>query len=310
MAGVTRRFGEVTALRDVDIEVRAATILGVVGPSGAGKTTFLRLLTGALQPTQGQVRVLGENPARHSRRVRRQIGYMPQLLALMPELTAGENVNFAASLAGLLWPWRARKVDRALELVDLAGVKRRQVRHLSGGMQRRVGLASALVHDPVMLFLDEPTAGIDPILRERVWDELHRLREGARTIIVTTQYLSEAELCDYVALVAGGRVVAVGTPLQLRRLAMGGDLVQVETESTFDASAIVRTPGIRRIRQYGLRQFDVVVDDAGSATPNLVSAISDAGGTVLSTREARPSFDEVFTDLVEKVDSEAPADRK
>jgi ABC-2 type transport system ATP-binding protein len=307
MASVSRRFGEVTALRDVSIEIRAGTILGVVGPSGAGKTTFLRLLTGALQPTQGQVRVLGENPARHSRRVRRQIGYMPQALALMPELSAGENVNFAASLAGLLSPGRGRKVDQALKLVDLANVKGRQVRHLSGGMQRRVGLASALVHDPVMLFLDEPTAGIDPILRERVWDQLHRLREG-RTIIVTTQYVSEAELCDYVALVAGGRMVAVGTPLQLRRLAMGGDLIQVETDGVFDAQAIARVPGVRRIRQYGLRQFDVVVDDAGSATPDLVSAITDAGGAVASTREARPSFDEVFTDLVAMVGSDAARD--
>jgi ABC-2 type transport system ATP-binding protein len=299
LAGAGRRFGGVVALSQVDMQVRAGTILGIVGPSGAGKTTCLRLITGALKPSAGRVRVLNEDPTRHSRGVRGRIGYMPQQLALLPELTASENVNLAASVAGLTWPIRGGRVANALKLVDLYQVRNRQARHLSGGMQRRVELASALVHDPYLLILDEPTAGIDPILRERIWTELHRLRDAARTIIVTTQYVAEAEYCDVVALIAGGRVAAMGTPLELRRLASGGDVIQVQTSANFDGRLLTNVPGVRRVRQTGFGEFEVVVDDAGSATPTVVKAVTDAGSDVVSTREWRPTFDQVFTDLVQ-----------
>lgn len=296
LARASRRFGDVVALNQVDLAVPSGTILGIVGPSGAGKTTCLRLITGALKPSTGTVRVLNEDPARHSRPVRGRIGYMPQLLALLPELTAEENVDLAASVSGLTL--RGSRVANVLKLVDLYPVRKRQVRYLSGGMQRRVELACTLVHDPYLLILDEPTAGIDPILRERVWSELHRLRDAARTIIVTTQYVAEAEYCDFVALIAGGQVAAMGTPLELRRMASGGDVIQIETASTFDGRLLTNVPGVRKVRQTGLRELQVVVDDAGSATPSVVTTINESGGTVSSTREWRPTFDQVFTELV------------
>ncbi len=300
MAGVTRRFDDLTALSDIDLHVKRGTILGLIGPSGAGKTTCLRLLTGALKPTRGSIRVLGHDPARQPRRVRRRIGYMPQLPSLMPELTARENVDLAASLFGLLWPRRRKRVRETLALVDLSAAANRQTRFLSGGMQRRVELASTLVHDPYLLFLDEPTAGIDPILRERVWDELHNRRDAGRTILVTTQYVSEAEWCDVVALIAHGRLVAFGTPLELRRLAGDGDVIVVETAEMFDGARLAGVPGVRHVRQLGLCDFEVTVDDAGTATPSIVDAIAAQGGEVVSTREWKPSFEEVFTTLVER----------
>jgi ABC-2 type transport system ATP-binding protein len=300
--GASRRFDGVIALEELSLSVWPGSILGVIGPSGAGKTTCLRLLTGALAPTSGSVRVLGEDPARFTRGTRSRIGYMPQLLTLLPDLTADENVDFAASLFGLLGPRRRRRVGEVLELVGLTEVRHRQARHLSGGMQRRVELASALVHNPSLLLLDEPTSGIDPILRTTIWDELHRLREVGRTLLVTTQYVTEAEACDTVALISEGRLIALGTPDALRREAFGGDVLDVETAGTFDAAALRGVPGIRDVHQLGLRSFRVVVEDAGRATPDLVNAVSASSTEIVSTREARPTFDEVFAALVERAD--------
>ena len=189
---------------------RPATSSGLIGPSGAGKTTTIRVLTGALVPTNGKVSVLGEEPRHFRRQTRERIGYMPQSFTLYPDLTVRENVDFVASLFGMLVP---RGTDQAgPELVDLWDVRSRRAGRLSGGMQRRLELACALVHDPALLFLDEPTAGIDPLLRARIWTELHRLRDAGRTLIVTTQYVNEAESCDRVALISDGRLLALATP--------------------------------------------------------------------------------------------------
>ncbi|HJT64701.1 MAG TPA: ABC transporter ATP-binding protein, partial [Candidatus Limnocylindria bacterium] len=204
---------------------------------------------------------------------------------------------------GLLWFRRRRRVRRVLELVDLWSVRGRRASDLSGGMQRRLELATALVHDPALLFLDEPTAGIDPLLRARIWEELHRLRDAGRTLIVTTQYLNEAEECDAVALVSGGRLVAMAAPEELRMAAMGGHVIEVETEHSFDGPELERLPEVRRVRQTGPRTFLVVVDDAGTATPTVVDAVAEGGGTVTSAREYRPTFDEVFAALLTAADA-------
>ncbi len=305
--GATRMFDESAGVRNISIVVPRGTILGIVGPSGAGKTTTIRLLTGALEPTAGRVRVLGEAPTRFRRTTRERIGYMPQSFTLYPDLTASENVDFVASLFGMLFFRRRRRGGEVLRLVELWDARNRRASALSGWMQRRLELACALVHDPALLFLDEPTAGIDPILRARVWEELHRLRSDGRTLIVTTQYVTEAEECDSVALIAGGELVALGTPDELRRLAAGGDIIEVETTATFDGSALANEPFVRQIRQMGARTFLAIVEDAGTATPAIVDAVTAAGGEVLASREFRPSFDEVFAELVARHDRERGA---
>lgn len=295
----TMRFSGLTALDDVSLAVAGGTILGVVGPSGAGKTTLIRLLTGTLGASTGGVRVLGENPERFSRQTRQRIGYMPQLFTLYPDLSAAENVDFVASLYGLLWFRRWRRVREVLEFVGLWDARRRRASQLSGGMQRRLELACALVHEPAMLFLDEPTAGVDPILRERIWGELHRLRDAGRTLLVTTQYLGEAEECDAVALIAEGRLIALATPDEMRKEAMGGELIDVDAGDGVDLAVLRSLPAVRAIRRInGDGTLRITVDDAATATPDVVEAIRRAGGEVHSTSEARPSFDEVFAALI------------
>ena len=300
MQGATKRFGDDFSLQDVSITVREGTILGIIGPSGAGKTTFVRLLTGALTPTEGEIRVMGEDPLKFKRQTRERIGYMPQSFALYPDLTTRENVDFVASLFGLLWWRRRRRTRQVLELVDLWSARDRRAGKLSGGMQRRLELASALVHDPQILFLDEPTAGIDPLLRTTIWGELGRLRNDGRTLLVTTQYVGEAEQCDAVLLISDGRVVAAGTPDELRRSAIGGDIIDIETQAPLDAAVLRDVAGVRRLEQRGPTQIRATVDDASTALPELVEAVNRAGGDLSAAAEARPSYDEVFAILVER----------
>src|SRR5207253_4083246 len=188
------------------------TTLGIIGPSGSGKTTLIRMLTGTLEPSEGKLSVLGQHPRRFTRHTRERLGYMPQHFVLYEELTATENLSFVAALFGLLWPKRGRRVKEMLRLVELWDARNRRARHLSGGMQRRLELACALVHDPLLLFIDEPTAGLDPLLREKIWTEFRRLREAGRTLVVTTQIVGEAAYCDTVAVLARGRLIALAPP--------------------------------------------------------------------------------------------------
>jgi ABC-2 type transport system ATP-binding protein len=300
MAGVSKRYNGHDAVSNLDLEIPAGSVVGVVGPSGSGKTTTIRMVTGSLAPTSGTIEVLGEPPARFSRRTRERIGYMPQLFSLYPDLSVLENVDFAASLFGLILWRRYRRRKAVLKLLDLWDVRGRRAGKLSGGMKRRLELAAALVHEPRLLILDEPTAGIDPLLRRTVWDEIHRLRESGVTSLVTTQYVTEAEECNLVALISGGRLVAFGTPDDLRRGALGGEVVEVTTKGLFDAAALADTPGIVGVRQTGPRDFRLVVEDAGKAAADMVHDLSGTGAEVESVREVRPSFEEVFAELVER----------
>ena len=298
LQGVTRRFGDLAAVDNVSLDVAPGTILGVIGPSGSGKTTLIRMLTGTLEATDGSVRVLGQDPRKFTRHARERIGYMPQHFVLYGELTAAENVNFVAALFGLLWPRRGRRVRQVLQLVDLWEARGRRARQLSGGMQRRLELACALVHDPVLLFVDEPTAGQDPMLRRSIWSEFRRLRDAGRTLVVTTQYVGEAEYCDLVAVLSNGRLIALGAPEELRRMALGGEVLEVQTGQAFDGVQLEVLPGVRTVQQRGPRRLLVITDDAGAATPRVTREIQSSNVEVTSISEYRPSFDEVFSALV------------
>ena len=300
MAGVTRRFGSSYAVSGLDLDIPAGAVVGLIGPSGSGKTTTIRMITGSLAPTSGKVEVLGRSPDAMNRRTRERIGYMPQLFSLYPDLSVGENVDFAAALYGLVLWRRWRRKRAVLQLLSLWDVRGRRASQLSGGMKRRLELAAAMVHEPDLLVLDEPTAGIDPLLRRTIWDEIHRLRDAGVTSIVTTQYVTEAEECNLVALIAGGHLIAYGTPDELRREALGGEVVEVETENIFDAAGLAETDGIHGIRQTGPRSLQLIVEDAGAASAAVVPLVTAAGGTVASVREFRPTFEDVFAQLVER----------
>lgn len=297
---MTRRFGDISAVKDVTFEVPAGTILGLVGPSGSGKTTSIRMMAGSLPPTAGSVEVLGERPMHFRRRTRERIAYMPQLFSLYPDLTARENVGFVAALYGIGWFRRRRKVRAALEVVDLWDARNRLARDLSGGMQRRLELACALVHEPDVLFVDEPTAGIDPVLRQAIWNELRRLRDEGRTLLVTTQYVGEAEFCDNVALLADGELVAMDTPAALRRLVFGGEVLELTARRAVDPELLASVPGITAVRQPEPRRLIVVTDDAGTTSPRILEALRSASIEVVELEEYQPSFDEVFADLVSR----------
>jgi len=300
MEQVTKVFNGARALGNVTFAVPRATLVGVIGPSGAGKTTAISLLTGNLVPTRGTVRTLGEEPLRLRRGTRARIGLMPQQFTLYPELTTSENVDFFASLFGLLAGRRRRRTREVLELVELWNARNRLAAKLSGGMQRRLQLACALVHEPELLILDEPTAGIDPLLRQSVWRELIRQRELGRTVVVTTHYVVDAEHCDQVALIADGRLLAFGPPGDLRRMALGGEVVQVEVDGTWDGDELEALVGVRHLHRIAPGRFWVVVDNAGEVTPEVVEAVRGAGVQMVSVREYRPSFDEIFAALVHR----------
>ncbi len=298
MAGVSKRYNGHDAVADLDLEIPAGSVVGVIGPSGSGKTTTIRMIMGSLAPTSGTVEVLGERPGRLSRRTRERMGYLPQQFSMYPDLSVIENVDFAASLYGLILWRRYRRRRAVLELVDLWSVRRRRASELSGGMRRRLELAAALVHEPRLLILDEPTAGIDPLLRRVIWGEIHRLREQGVTSIVTTQYVTEAEECNLVALISEGRLIAFGTPDELRRSALGGEVLEVTTAAMFDGASLEGTAGLIAVRQSGPRDLRIVVEDAGTASADIVQAIAAAGAEVDSIREIRLNFDEVFAELV------------
>ncbi len=302
--GVSRSFGGETVVDGVSLRLDPGLLLGLIGPSGAGKTTTMKMMTGALAPSDGSVRVLGEDPRRFRRSTRERIGYMPQQFSMYEDLTTRENVDFHATLFGMLFPRRRRRIPEVLKLLDLWDARARRAGELSGGMQRRLELACALVHEPDLLFLDEPTAGIDPLLRARIWEELHRLRGTGRTLLVTTQYVTEAEECDAVVLISEGRVIAEGAPDELRRKAIGGDVVVLETASPMPVGSLLDRDDVLDASRMTPTSYRLVVDDAGTAVPNIVEALNDRGVEVGSAREERPSFEVVFAALVRRARGE------
>jgi len=215
---LTKRFGKITAVNSVSIKVPYGIILGLVGPNGAGKTTFLRMLVGILKPDEGKGFVLGKNIERLTPKDRTQIGYMTQHKALYMDLTARENIEYFAKINGIIDPVKRRELtEEIIKLLEITEWENILVEHLSGGTQQLVSLACALVHQPELMILDEPTVGINPMLREKFWKRFKELRNIGKTLIITTHYLEEAERCDIVALMHNGKIIALGTPTKLKK---------------------------------------------------------------------------------------------
>ncbi|MBP7689638.1 MAG: ABC transporter ATP-binding protein [Thermoflexales bacterium] len=298
---LTKKFRDETAVEDVSFDVPRASIFGFIGPSGSGKTTTVRLLTGVYTPTTGEVSVLDRSPAKFSQSDRARLGYMPQLFVLYPNLTVWENLNFAASLYGMSL-FRGKRLKDALNFVELYEHRSKLARNISGGMLRRLSLAATLVHDPELLFLDEPTAGIDPVLRRKFWDHFRELKDQGRTIFITTQYVSEADNCDLVGVQNNGKLLLVDTPQGVRHHAYGGDMVDFRTIEPFDyqAEALLRSLAFVRAKtaRTGSNSMRLIVDEAGTATPQLMAWAQQQNIKVQAVEEYTPSFEDVFVELV------------
>lgn len=309
MQGACLDFGG-AGVFDLTFAQPKGAILGMIGPSGCGKTTTIRLLNGIYGPTAGEVETLGKRPVDFGGAERARIGYIPQQFILYPNLSAEENLHFLGGIYGMPAAERKARMGPLLEFVELADARKRLGRKLSGGMQRRLMLAGALLHDPELLFADEPTAGIDPILRARIWDNFRDLRDQGKTLLVTTQYVGEAAYCDQVAVMRRGRLVTIDTPGGLRRQAYGGDLLHLQVDG--DQARQVRTfledlPQVRRAERRGDEPGDlhVLVEDAGQALPILLAALKDHLGVTPRVAEPYvPAFDEVFVRLIQRAEGD------
>lgn len=303
---ISKKFGDKTVLSDITFDVNEGEIFGFIGPSGSGKTTVIRLMTGVLEPSEGQVRLMGVNPAHPGSGIRERFGYLPQLFVLYPNLTVRENLNFAGSLYGIGPFKRKKKIDELMKFVELTEAANRMAANVSGGMLRRLELAASLLHDPPLLFADEPTAGIDPVLRGKFWDEFRHLREQGRTLFVTTQYVGEIEYCDRVGIIQDGRIVAVDTPAGLRKKALGGELVDIEVEqltsTAVPALKQLTTVSTVRYNQDNPNMIRVSVEEASEAIQELVQCLNANNCNIVTIEEYKPSFDEIFVALMRQGD--------
>jgi len=299
---LTKSFVEDVAVQSLTMQVPRGTIFGFIGPSGCGKTTTVRLLTGFYRPTSGTLSVLGKNPANFTKSDREQIGYLIQQFVLYPELTVWENLNFAASFYGVS-PFRRGRLSKLLDFVELSSDKGKLARDLSGGMKRRLSLAATLVHNPELLFLDEPTAGIDPILRRKFWDYFKELQAEGHTLFVTTQYVGEAAYCDLIGVMYDGKLLMIETPDGLRRKAYGGDVVGIRTtqgmryEQRHQLESLPFVHG--RVKVIDDQETDIIVDEANTAIPSLIEWCQAQGLTVETIEQKSPPFDDVFVKIIE-----------
>lgn len=301
---LTKKFGEETAVDSLTMSVPRGTIFGFIGPSGCGKTTTVRMLTGVHKPTSGQVTVLGKNPYDFSKSDREKIGYLIQNFVLYPELTVWENLNFTASFYGVSLVGRAKRFKHLLEFVELTEDKGKLASALSGGMKRRLSLAATLVHNPELLFLDEPTAGIDPLLRRKFWDYFKQLQNEGHTLFVTTQYVGEAAYCDLVGVMYEGKLLMVETPEALRKKAFGGEIVSIKTSEWIKFESRKKLESLPfvhgKIKVISDQEIELIVDEASTAIPALIEACKAERINIETIEEISPPFDDVFVKLIEK----------
>ena len=294
---LTRRFGAFTAVDKVSFEVPRGEVFGFLGPNGAGKTTTIKMLTGLLKPTSGSGRVAGFDLLRDTEEIKRRIGYMSQQFSLYGDLTVEENIEFFAHLYSVPRERRAARREAVLEMADLKEGGERLTRELSLGWKQRLALGTAVLHEPPILFLDEPTSGVDPISRRAFWDLIYDLAGRGTTVFVSTHYMEEAEYCNRLALMNRGRIIALDRPAGLRA-AMPAPLLEIETPDGPGAvEALAKAPGVIEAGLHG-RLVHVLVQDVEAARAALPKALAARGITVGSVHAVEPSLEDVFVALV------------
>lgn len=298
-----KSFEDIEVLHGLDLSVEPGTIVGLIGPSGCGKTTTVRLMSGLLAPTSGDASIGGTRSTDLTSAQRARIGYLPQTPALFPDLSLMENLSFHASMYGLPLR-RKRRLRSVLDWVELTDDAGKRVADASGGMQRRLALAAAFVHDPDIVFLDEPTAGIDPILRDKIWRQFRDVAATGKTLVVTTQYVGEAGMCDEVGLLSDGELLLVDTPVNLRRAAFDGEVLDVVTSRPLSAAELAglndRPFVVGEVERTDVSTVRVVVDDADRATDSVNAAFAELGVEMFEVREHEVDYDEAFVRVVQR----------
>ena len=296
MINLTKLFGTFQAVDHLSLTVKPGEIFGLLGPNGSGKTTTINMLSGLSVPTSGEVRVMGYDVRRQGREVRRLLGAVPQETALYEELSAWANMAFHADLFDLPRPEKKGRITAMLRLVQLLDRQDSPVRTFSGGMKRRLALARALLHDPRLLYLDEPTLGVDVQSRRAIWDYILSLRAQGKTVLITTNYLEEAQvLCERLAIIDKGKLVALDTPAHLRQT-YGGSVVEVETVRPVVAvEALHALAGVKEVKQDGAH-LTITLEEGQNAVPQIINFVSQETELQdLAVRE--PTLDDIFLHL-------------
>lgn len=306
--GLTKKFGDFTAVDHISFSIQAGEVVGYLGPNGSGKTTTIRMLLGLLRPTEGSASVLGYDIVRQSEKVREQVGYMSQKFALYNELTVGENLSFYAGVYGVTE--RAR-LEQVLDLIGLRGLENERGGALSTGWRQRLALGTAIVHRPRLLFLDEPTSGVDPTARRAFWDLIYNVVEGGVTALVTTHYMDEAEYCGRVGIMRDGRLLAMDSPSALKRTALPGLAWDVFVETQHNASrllpALVALQSCQGVLRAGLAGDHLRAITASQADADgMRSVLVQANVQVLAIEPAEPTLEDVFLALARVHGTEEP----
>jgi len=294
---LTKRFGDFTAVDRVSFEVPTGEIFGFLGPNGAGKTTTIKMLAGLALPTSGGGTVAGFDLLTDAEAIKRRIGYMSQLFSLYGDLTVEENIAFFSGLNGVPRARRGERRDWVLEIADLADHRRRLTRELPLGWKQRLALGCAVLHEPPILFLDEPTSGVDPLSRRRFWDLIAALTERGTTVFVSTHYMEEAEYCHRLALMNRGRLIALDTPVRLRT-GMDKPILEVRTDNGPKTVEILEgKPGILEAAMFG-RAVHVVVRDVAEARTSIPALLASRGVAVQSVEQVARSLEDAFVSLI------------
>ncbi len=297
VSGIVKKFGSLVAVDDVSFEVVAGEIFGFLGPNGAGKTTLIRMLTTLLKPTKGSARVASYDVAKEPRKVRREIGVVPQAMTSDLDLTGFENMDIYGRFYGISSKDRKERIPYILDMVGLAGRAKDLVATYSGGMRRRLEIARVLVHRPKILFLDEPTIGLDPQSRRVVWEFLRKLQEtDSMTVFLTTHYMEEAEaLCTRVAIIDAGKIIALGSPLELKSQIPGNDIISLSFENLSE-DIIEKIKAVAFVHKIKVENGDlrVYVDNGAANLPTLIDVVRASGGKVLSATVHEQSLEDVF----------------